>query len=758
MKTFGRRTISIILSVMMVLSCVAGLTFSVGAETDGGFEYTILEDGTAELTGYNGINIGPFIIPSEIGGRKVTSIGENAFFFDDDDYIYNVFFINELIIPNSVTTIKDGAFAFLYGVKKITLPENLVSIGDGAFYYNFGLEEIVLPNALVKIGKLAFSGTNLKTVNIPAGVTSIGASAFSMPEGDKETINAGIKEDLNSYPYSILGDINISTLKNDVTEINVDEKNTVYSSENGILFNKDKTSIVAYPPGLTGEYTIPETVNKIEEDAFVGSKLSKVTVPASMKKIDKGAFRDSDIMNFVLSDEVESIESEAFARCRKLASFAFPLSVTKIGYKAFMGCAITNIIIPASVTYMGDYSFGFYELYNERYKVNNFTINGYSGSEAEKYANLNQFKFVAYPVCSHSYIETLNEIKATCTKGGFSGDKRCAVCGLMTEKGSEVKPLGHKEEKIPAKSATCAQKGLTEGIKCSVCGEIIKAQEEVPTTAHKEEKIAGKTATCTEKGLTDGVVCSVCGKVLTEQKEIPALGHKEAKIAGKSATCTEKGLTDGAKCSVCGKVLTEQKEIPSLGHKEVKIEGKSATCTEKGLTDGAKCSVCCKVTKEQKEIPALGHSFKDGVCTVCGAIDPDYKLMLNSDSKLILSEEKAMIFGIPESTGGMTAGDFKSQISNKINIGIDDSAIITNGLKFSFGNTEYSIILKGDVNADGKITAKDARTILRIAARLEQPDDVTKEAADIDSDGKVTSKEARSVLRFTAKLQKKIYE
>ena len=314
----------------------------------------------------------------------------------------------------------------------------------------------------------------------------------------------------------------------------------------------------------------------------------------------------------------------------------------------------------------------------------------------------------------------------------------------------KVKDLG--------KPATCTENGFTEGTMCSVCGEILTAQEEIPALGHKEVKIAGKSATCTEKGLTDGTKCSVCGEILKAQKEIPALEHKGVKIAGQAPTCTEKGIVDGVKCSVCGKIITAQEEIPALGHKEVKIEGKSATCTETGFTDGAKCSVCGKVTKEQKEIPALGHSFKDGVCTVCGAIDSNYKLMLNSDSKLILSEKKAMIFGIPESTGGMTAGDFKSQISNKINIGIDDSAIITNGLKFSFGNTEYSIILKGDVNADGKITAKDARTILRIAARLEQPDDVTKEAADIDSDGKVTSKEARSVLRFTAKLQKKIYE
>lgn len=66
--------------------------------------------------------------------------------------------------------------------------------------------------------------------------------------------------------------------------------------------------------------------------------------------------------------------------------------------------------------------------------------------------------------------------------------------------------------------------------------------------------------------------------------------------------------------------------------------------------------------------------------------------------------------------------------------------------------------IKGDANADSKINASDARTILRIAARLEQPDEIAKEAADIDSDGKVTSAEARSVLRFAEKLQKKIYE
>ena len=720
MHTLKHRTLALIMSLIMILVCFAEVTFSVGAETNGDYEYEVLDDDTVSITKYQGKDK-KVIIPSEIDGKKVTSIGSHAFdvfvYAQDSNTMIKLMNINEIVIPSGVTKIGDNAFAYLFSLKKITVSDTVTSIGNGAFLANSSLENIVLPDSLISIGDMAFSGTSLKKVNIPESVANIGVSAFFVPEKTKEEANKVI---------TILKNLGFKckTVSNDLIEINVDEKNKNYSSENGVLFNKSKTLLVAYPCGLTGEYTIPVSVCEINKGAFIGSKLSKITVSGGVRKIGKEAFSYSEITNIIFFDGVECIEELAFDSCRNLTNVAFPISLTEIGDRAFYNCLnLINITISASVAKIGELSLGYFDKFNnvskefECYKISSLSFYGYPESVAEKYAITNGFKFISYPICRHLNVETLNETKATCTKGGFSGDKRCAVCGLKLENGNEVKPIGHVEERI-----------------------------------------IGKSATCTEKGLTDGAKCSVCGEILTAQEEIPALGHKEVKIAGKSATCTEKGLTDGTKCSVCGEILKAQKEIPALGHKEVKIEGKSATCTETGFTDGAKCSVCGKVTKEQKEIPALGHSFKDGVCTVCGAIDSNYKLMLNSDSKLILSEKKAMIFGIPESTGGMTAGDFKSQISNKINIGIDDSAIITNGLKFSFGNTEYSIILKGDVNADGKITAKDARSILRIAARLEQPDDVTKEAADVDSDGKVTSKEARSVLRFTAKLQKKIYE
>ena len=127
----------------------------------------------------------------------------------------------------------------------------------------------------------------------------------------------------------------------------------------------------------------------------------------------------------------------------------------------------------------------------------------------------------------------------------------------------------------------------------------------------------------------------------------------------------------------------------------------------------------------------------------------------NVDGKIDEKNKKVSI--VPSASMGMSLDDFKAMFKGAVSIAGEKIEKVFNGMKFMFNGNEYTFILKGDTSPDGKITAKDARTILRIAARLEQPDDVTKESADIDSDRKVTSKEARSVLRFAAKLQNKIY-
>ena len=100
----------------------------------------------------------------------------------------------------------------------------------------------------------------------------------------------------------------------------------------------------------------------------------------------------------------------------------------------------------------------------------------------------------------------------------------------------------------------------------------------------------------------------------------------------------------------------------------------------------------------------------------------------------------------------MTVSELKKQFGADIKLDLKDDDLVPNGTKFTYSDVEYTIIVKGDTAADGKITASDARAILRMAAKLDNPDDVTAAAADLNSDGKISSSEARNVLRFAAKL------
>ena len=104
----------------------------------------------------------------------------------------------------------------------------------------------------------------------------------------------------------------------------------------------------------------------------------------------------------------------------------------------------------------------------------------------------------------------------------------------------------------------------------------------------------------------------------------------------------------------------------------------------------------------------------------------------------------------------MNPDEFKSIFKNKVIIADDKIENAYNGMKFIFDDSEYTFILKGDVNSDGKITVSDARIVLRISAKLENSDVIAKESADIDSNGDVSVWDARRTLRFASRLQKTI--
>ena len=237
---------------------------------------------------------------------SVTSIGDSVF--------YGCSKLTSIVIPDSVTSISNLAFCGCSSLTSVTIPDSVTSIGSSAFYKCSSLTSVTIPDSVTSIGSSAFyKCSSLTSVTIPDSVTSIGESAFR-------------------YCSSL-------------TNFNVSENNKNYSTDGKILYNKDETTLIAYP-SATGKITIPGSVTTIGESAFFGcNSLTSVTISDSVTYIGEGAFRDcSSLESVVIGNSVTSIGESAFGHCSSLTSVVIGNSVTSIGYWAFNGCSdLTNL-------------------------------------------------------------------------------------------------------------------------------------------------------------------------------------------------------------------------------------------------------------------------------------------------------------------------------------------------------------------------------------------------------------------------------
>jgi len=153
-----------------------------------------------------------------------------------------------------------------------------------------------------------------------------------------------------------------------LTSITVDEANSVYSSEDGVLFNKAKTKLLLCPEGKSGSYTIPSSVTDIVYCAFENcAKLTSVTIPDSVTSIAEEAFSwCTGLTSITIPGSVKTIGGSirdgdlygAFQSCTGLKTVTISEGVTSIGIAAFVDCkSLTSISIPDSVTYIGALAF-----------------------------------------------------------------------------------------------------------------------------------------------------------------------------------------------------------------------------------------------------------------------------------------------------------------------------------------------------------------------------------------------------------------
>jgi len=201
-------------------------------------------------------------------------------------------------------------------------------IGENAFLERVNIIKITIPSTVTSIGKYAFAAcTNLTAITIPASVTSIGEGAFGACTSLASiTIPAGVTS-IDNWPF--YGCTSLAS-------ITVASNNPNYASEGGILYNKTKTAIIAYPTA-SGNITIPAGITSID-GAFMGcTSLTSITIPAG----------------------ITSIGTVTFANCTSLASITIPTDVTEIGVSAFAKCtSLASITIPAGVTTIDGFAFG----------------------------------------------------------------------------------------------------------------------------------------------------------------------------------------------------------------------------------------------------------------------------------------------------------------------------------------------------------------------------------------------------------------
>ena len=294
--------------------------------------------------------------------------------------------VEEIYIGEKLEYIPAEAFTYC-PIRNLDIPDNIKRIDRSAFSGCTFLENINLGNGVTEIGDYVFeSCRSLTSVTIPDSVTTIGDDAFRECTGLTNVTIPDSVEFLGSGVFSRCTSL---------TSITVDKNNENYSSRDGVLFNKDQTTLIQYPAGNQRDtYIIPDSVKSIGEYAFSGcTGLTSITIP----------------------DSVTSIGIDAFDGCTGLTSITIPDSVTNIGGAAFYGCkGLTDVYYSGTEAEWKKISI---DVLNDELK--NATIH-----------------YNANPCTNHSWSEWTVIQPATAEAEGLR-ERTCLVCG---EKETEVIP------------------------------------------------------------------------------------------------------------------------------------------------------------------------------------------------------------------------------------------------------------------------------------------------------------------------------
>ncbi len=333
--------------------------------------------------------------------ESLTSIGQGAF--------GNCTALRSVSIPKNVTAIGDSAFSGCTSLTSIAIPEGVTAIGGFTFSSCTSLGTVKLPATLTTIGGYAFYGCKqLNSADLPAALTSIGSGAFSKCALKSVSISDTVTS-IGGSAFSGCASLASVTLGSSLTEIPAEA-----------FYNCTALTSITIPEGVTtiGEsafagctslasVVIPDSVTSIGENAFSGcTALATVKLGGGLTSIEAGLFDGCPITDLTISEGVTTIGERAFAG-GKFQKLTLPDSITTIGPSAFEGCAdMTSVKFGSSLTTIEDRAFANCKLYSVKLPDSVRTLGTY-----------------AFGACAYMTVVSLNSV-TTIGECAFRGCNR----------------------------------------------------------------------------------------------------------------------------------------------------------------------------------------------------------------------------------------------------------------------------------------------------------------------------------------------
>ena len=375
-----------------------------------------------------------FIGGNSYGSLYYTSDGSSVEITDCAEMAVNVVVPN-LINGLPVTTIKSKAFSYNSNLESIEIYGNVSDIDKNAIYECSNLKDVLIRNPDCQLIGSEISGCTLwgyedSTAQEYAEINnlafeSIGTYDYAyytytdhieISGCNKSVKNIVFPSEIDGLPVTELGysvfyrGSNAETIfipetvktincfdgegfpgLDNLAEINVSEENTIYSSIDGVLYNKKQTELLFYPVNKADKtFTVPDSVVTLKH--FVGAKnLEKVICGKAVDTIESAAFGNCvNLKTVVLSDSVKKIGRAAFKNCRLLTEITIPESVELIGLSAFYCCDSLGKIVINNPDCVIEESVSYINTIPE-----NTVIYGKWESTAHDYANTYSREFVS---------------------------------------------------------------------------------------------------------------------------------------------------------------------------------------------------------------------------------------------------------------------------------------------------------------------------------------------------------------------------